>query len=59
VNQYQAAINRGAASGYPPALLFQVVDLVKQLRREMKGVSQAQLDAEDEDAEEENESLTR
>lgn len=56
VNQYQAAINAGTAGGYPPALLGQVIDLIEQLRREMIGVSRAQISDDDED---EDESLAR
>lgn len=45
LNQYQAAINSGNATGYPPSFLEGLRDQVQMLRRELIGVR-------DEDADE-------
>lgn len=37
LNQFQAAINQGRASGYPPKFLEEVLMQVKALRRELLG----------------------
>jgi hypothetical protein len=37
LNQYQAAINEGRATGYPPAVLEELRDQVQALRRELIG----------------------
>jgi len=47
LNQYQAAINRGNATGYPPEVLEELRDQVQALRRELIGVPEP----EDEDDE--------
>lgn len=39
INQYQAAINRGNATGYPPELLKELADLVKKVGFELVGQS--------------------
>lgn len=59
VNQYQAAINRGAAGGYPPALLGAVMQHIEQLRRELIGASRLQVNDDDDQDEAEDESIGR
>ncbi|MHB1321365.1 MAG: hypothetical protein ACYCY0_07345 [Acidithiobacillus ferrivorans] len=39
LNQYQAAINQGKATGYPPDVLEALRDQVQSLRRELIGIA--------------------
>lgn len=48
LNQYQAAINVGKATGYPPELLAEIVGLVEGLRRDLIDAS-AHLGADDDE----------
>lgn len=52
LNQYQAAINEGRATGYPPEVIAELRDQVQALRRDLLGVAEM---PEEEDADEGNE----
>lgn len=48
LNQYQAAINEGRASGHSSEVLAELSDLVQGLRRDLLGMRSADQDEEDE-----------
>ena len=48
INQYQAAINEGRATGYPPEILCELRDLVQALRRDLLGVTEIPEEDDDE-----------
>lgn len=49
INQYQAAINEGRATGYPPEVLCELRDLVQALRRDLLGLGVTEMPEEDDD----------